>query len=174
MTIDKKFNSFLITIPTYSRFLDVGGPSQKFLQKIINIYNTPDYYALNVSTKRGAKDVRNFIQGSVCDIPIKEGFFDVVFSFNVFEHINEPWRAAEECVRVTKKGGLLIHNTTFSWRHHDPPDYYRYSHQGLAYLFERTNKVERIISEMGEFKKRKQREKWDELWKTIYIGRKKY
>ncbi len=177
MTIDNRFKQYLRTevckLAKRPKLLDVGGPSFKLLRKV-GIYKTIDWYCLNTSRSRmkSRKYLRIFVKASACDIPFQKGYFDVTFSHNVFEHINEPWRAAEECIRVTREGGLLIHSTNFSWIHHDPPDYYRYSHEGLAYLFERTNRVERIISEIGKHRKGKiNTKRWGEYWKTVYIGR---
>ena len=41
----------------------------------------------------------------------------------------------------------MITIAPFAWRYHPVPvDYFRYSHDGLSFLFERTNKIERVIS----------------------------
>ena len=117
--------------------------------------------------------------------------YDIVCSQSLFEHIREPWLAAEECTRITKKGGLNIHATLFSWRYHPcPVDCYRYTHTGLSYLFERTGEIETLsatycipnrrlpggrghpgknedavpIDSMGG---------WLEQWKIIFIGKRK-
>ena len=62
------------------------------------------------------------IYGDICDCPqIPDESYDIVFSTSVFEHIKEPWKAAKECVRITKKGGINVHLTLFSWRYHPVP-----------------------------------------------------
>jgi SAM-dependent methyltransferase len=115
---------------------------------------------------------------------------DVVFSNNVFEHLKEPWKAAENCVRITKPGGLLIHFAPFSWRYHPVPvDYFRFSHQGLSSLFLRTGLVEQIESGYDISCRRQDRRGgklinnldtppidelggWRENWMTVFVGRK--
>jgi SAM-dependent methyltransferase len=41
-------------------------------------------------------------------LPIADQSVDVCFSSNVLEHIPAPWRLADELVRVTKYGGLVV------------------------------------------------------------------
>ena len=49
-----------------------------------------------------------FVAGNVCDrLPIKPGSFDLVISYNAFEHIAEPQTALNELVRLCKKGGII-------------------------------------------------------------------
>lgn len=79
-----------------------------------------------------------------------------IFSNNVFEHIMEPWAAAAECVRILKKNGITIHIAPFSWRYHPVPvDYFRYSHDGLKHLFERTGEIETLLSAYDISERRK-------------------
>lgn len=41
------------------------------------------------------------------DLPYKDNLFDVVVSYNAFEHIPDPVRALQEAFRVVRKGGLI-------------------------------------------------------------------
>lgn len=41
-------------------------------------------------------------------LPIADGSVDVCFSSNVVEHVPAPWRFADELVRVTRPGGLVV------------------------------------------------------------------
>ena len=47
------------------------------------------------------------IQGSALELPFRSGSADVCFSSNVLEHVPEPWRMADEMVRVTRPGGVI-------------------------------------------------------------------
>ncbi len=40
---------------------------------------------------------------------------DICFSSNVAEHVSEPWAMADEMVRVTKPGGLIVLSYTLWW-----------------------------------------------------------
>ncbi|WP_121252685.1 class I SAM-dependent methyltransferase [Nocardioides ferulae] len=46
--------------------------------------------------------------GSGMQLPFRDGAVDVCYSSNVLEHVPDPWRMAEEMVRVTKPGGLVF------------------------------------------------------------------
>ncbi len=46
--------------------------------------------------------------GSGMQLPFADGAFDVVYSSNVLEHVPEPWRMADEMVRVARPGGLVF------------------------------------------------------------------
>jgi SAM-dependent methyltransferase len=41
-------------------------------------------------------------------LPFRDGVVDVCYSSNVLEHVPDPWRMADEMVRVTKSGGLVF------------------------------------------------------------------
>lgn len=43
-----------------------------------------------------------------CSLPYESGFFDVVTSFDVFEHIKDDSKAVSEAYRVLKDGGFLF------------------------------------------------------------------
>ncbi|GII75327.1 SAM-dependent methyltransferase [Sphaerisporangium rufum] len=47
------------------------------------------------------------VLGSALAIPLRDGAVDVCFSSNVLEHVPDPWRMAEEMVRVTRPGGIV-------------------------------------------------------------------
>ena len=40
-------------------------------------------------------------------LPVADATVDVCFSSNVLEHVPDPWRMADEMVRVTRAGGLV-------------------------------------------------------------------
>ncbi|MGH1334574.1 MAG: class I SAM-dependent methyltransferase [Aureispira sp.] len=44
------------------------------------------------------------------NLPYEEGFFDIVVSFDVFEHIEDDEKAVNEVHRVLKKGGSLVYS----------------------------------------------------------------
>ena len=41
-------------------------------------------------------------------LPVRDASIDVCFSSNLVEHVPAPWRFAEELVRVTRPGGLVV------------------------------------------------------------------
>lgn len=160
-------------------FLDVGarrGERSHFARGF-------DYFGLDL-----APAAANIVQGDICDCPdIADASYDVVFSLDVFEHLERPWDAAAECVRIVKPGGLLIHRTLFAYRYHPSPiDYWRFSAQALEYLFTRAGDVEtrskgyELLHRRADRRGSGDRDRppidylggFRENWRVLYIGRK--
>lgn len=51
---------------------------------------------------------RGTVVGSGMELPLRDGAVDVCYSSNVLEHVPDPWRMAEEMVRVTRPGGTVF------------------------------------------------------------------
>lgn len=69
-------------------------------------------------------------------LPFKNDTFDGVISLAVLEHVKNPFRCAEEIIRVLKPGGTLIAAVPFLQPYHGYPDhYYNMTGKGLANLF---------------------------------------
>ena len=70
-------------------------------------------------------------------LPFRDDSFDAVFSFNVLEHVRDPFACAAELARVLKPGGELYCVVPFLQPLHGfPHHYYNMTHQGLRNLFE--------------------------------------
>lgn len=68
------------------------------------------------------------------DVPVGDGTFDVVTSFQVLEHVPDPQRYLLEAHRVLKPGGRIILTTHGLWPYHPTPtDYRRWTREGLEY-----------------------------------------
>ncbi|MFZ2530677.1 MAG: class I SAM-dependent methyltransferase [Rhodococcus sp. (in: high G+C Gram-positive bacteria)] len=55
------------------------------------------------------------IRGSGLALPVRTGSVDVCFSSNVAEHVSQPWVMADEMLRVTRPGGLMVLSYTLWW-----------------------------------------------------------
>ncbi len=55
------------------------------------------------------------VLGSGMRLPFRDGCVDVCYSSNVLEHVPEPWRMAEEMLRVTRPGGVVFLSYTVWW-----------------------------------------------------------
>jgi SAM-dependent methyltransferase len=76
------------------------------------------------------------LQGSVEDLPVEDGTFDVVLCNQVLEHCFDPALAVTELGRVTAPGGRVLASTHGVMPYHpSPTDYWRWTHAGLAKLF---------------------------------------
>lgn len=161
------------------KFLDVGARDGTKADMAAGF----DYHAIDIRPRSSG-----VLAGDICSCPhVPDDSFDVVFSLDVFEHVQRPWDAAKECIRITKPGGLLIHRTLFAYRYHPiPNDYWRFSSQGLEYLFTSAGPATTVLKGYDIRTRRKDHRGYNlltkppidwlggfrENWKVLWIGRK--
>jgi SAM-dependent methyltransferase len=74
--------------------------------------------------------------GTVEDLPVETGTFDVVLCNQVLEHCSDPAQAVRELRRVTAAGGRVLASTHGVQVYHPAPDdLWRWTHAGLERLF---------------------------------------
>lgn len=94
----------------------------------------------------GLKDVKltqaNYPDYNILALPFPDASFDFVLSDQVFEHIEgDPQQATDECLRVLRPGGLMVHTTCFMIPYHGPGDYWRYTPEGLRFLCRKASRI---------------------------------
>lgn len=76
--------------------------------------------------------------------PLASNQFDVVISGSTMEHVTRIWDWVPELVRVLKPGGFLAIHTHWSFMEHRyPVDCWRIMPDGMRYLFDMTEQLER-------------------------------
>tara|TARA_R110002167_G_scaffold97365_1_gene257064 strand:- start:272 stop:928 length:657 start_codon:yes stop_codon:yes gene_type:complete len=142
-----------VTVPEYNKFvlssigsleseknvLDIGGGRGKNFKT-----GEANYYVLDISKHNDS----SFIQGDItsCDLNL-DIKFNVIVTKDTFEHILNPWDATQNILNLLVEGGLFFCSVPFNWRFHPSPyDAYRYTHQGLKYLFERNGGLQEVDS----------------------------
>ena len=99
--------------------LDVGGGPGYFRSAFEGAGAT--YLALDadVGELAGLGAISNqTVIGSGMQLPFGTGSLDVCYSSNVLEHVPDPWRMAQEMVRVTRSGGTVFISYTVWWGPH--------------------------------------------------------
>ncbi|WP_201931462.1 class I SAM-dependent methyltransferase [Nocardioides donggukensis] len=94
---------------TGARMLDVGGGPGYFRNAFTEAGAT--YFALDadVGELSGAGEIAaGTVIGSGMQLPFADSSLDVCYSSNVLEHVADPWRMAEEMLRVTRPGGTAF------------------------------------------------------------------
>lgn len=90
--------------------LDVGGGPGYFADAFRALGAT--YVGLDADAGELSLHGRNVAEGTVLGsgmaLPFRTGAVDVTYSSNVLEHVPEPERMADEMVRVTRPGGLVL------------------------------------------------------------------
>ncbi len=78
------------------------------------------------------------VVGSADNIPLPDESFDSVVCTQVFEHLENPQKSAEEIYRVLRKGGyVLLTVPQMNELHEEPYDFFRYTKFGLKSMFEK-------------------------------------
>ena len=82
------------------------------------------------------------VLGDGTALPFLTAAFDVAYSSNVAEHVAEPWRMADEMVRVTRPGGLVFLSYTLwygPWGGHETSPWHYLGGARAADRYERTH-----------------------------------
>lgn len=115
-----------------SLILDIGSGNSQYggvLESSNRLYRL-DYPQTN-QRYRGSPDV----YADACNLPFKTGSLDIVFLFEVLEHLVADDQALREIHRVLKSGGKIYASVPFVYPVHDAPhDYRRYTIHGLRLL----------------------------------------
>jgi SAM-dependent methyltransferase len=139
------------SLPLFSgRVLDYGCGKMPYKNFLLEHAGVTEYIGLDIET---ALDYDNTQPDVVWDgivMPFPDGFFDVVFATEVFEHIHVLDHALLEIHRVLKQGGMLFFTIPYVWPLHEVPnDEYRYTPFALEKSFKQAAFSEITIKPTG-------------------------
>ncbi len=88
-------------------------------------------------------DIQNNTSGTIDNIievdnplPFDDNSFEVIFLFDVLEHVKYDMKFLFECNRILKSNGIMVISVPFMYRFHEiPHDYRRYTPSGLEVIF---------------------------------------
>ncbi|MCP8882618.1 class I SAM-dependent methyltransferase [Devosia sp. XJ19-1] len=86
----------------------------------------------------GPFDHPRHIHGDLMDLPNSMPDYDLVLAMSVIEHIDKPWLAAPNIVRLVRPGGFLYVAMPFFYPVHEGPyygDHWRATPSGIGHLF---------------------------------------
>ena len=107
--------------------MDVGSKDVRYR----HLVPATEYLTLDIRPDSGAD-----IVGDLHDVPWESDSLDTVIATEVLEHCYDPSRAVGEIHRLLRPGGVCVLSTRFLHPYHaDPHDYFRFTNEGLAYLF---------------------------------------
>jgi len=70
------------------------------------------------------------------DTGLPDGAVDIILCGQVLEHCRNPFLLAQEIIRITRKGGILLIVAPFRWDEHKfPIDCWRFLPDGMKLLF---------------------------------------
>ncbi|MCB0331582.1 MAG: methyltransferase domain-containing protein [Bdellovibrionales bacterium] len=105
-----------------------------------------EHYAKFAASQIQTLDIEQYddypdIRGDICNpSALLHDSFDGVICLAVLEHVYDPKGAVEAIHSLLRKGGICFAYLPFLYRYHAPgdlkfQDYYRFSRDGIAYLF---------------------------------------
>lgn len=109
--LPKKKGLKLLKFDLYNEATTTSGTTEWLLKRDYDVYGvdiSSEVVKLAKKRMKNRMDIDKFVVGDVRDLPFKNNFFDVVFSFGTIEHIKEQTKACCEAFRVLKPGGLFI------------------------------------------------------------------
>lgn len=135
----KKFGHYIT-----GKTLDIGAGDFSRYKKF---FKTDEYLKMDINNADNLD-----IVGSADNIPLADNFCDSVVSTQVFEHLKNPFKAADEIFRILKPGGICL-LTIPQWNelHEEPNDYYRYTKFGIMEIFETRGFETMVIDRRGGF-----------------------
>ncbi|APT93383.1 SAM-dependent methyltransferase [Corynebacterium phocae] len=92
-----------------ARVLDVGGGPGYFAAAFAA--RGADYFGVEPDASEmtaAGITLAGAVRGDGTALPFATGTFDITYSSNVVEHVARPWDMAQEMLRVTRPGGLVI------------------------------------------------------------------
>ena len=107
------------------------------------------YYAVGFHFRRQG-ELRPDIDADFQHLPLRTGSVGGAVAIEVFEHLPEPWRAADELHRVLKSGASAMVTVPFITGYHGLTstggygDYFRYTEDGLRSIFAKFDRVDII------------------------------
>lgn len=128
----KKFLTELLTkIPEPKKVLDVG--SRDINGHLRDMFHPDSYTGLDMLEGQNVDVIANGHK-----MPFENQIFDLVISFDTFEHDDEFWLTLKEMKRVLKKGGYMVIGVPSRRcpEHDHPHDYWRFMPQSVSLMFE--------------------------------------
>jgi ubiquinone/menaquinone biosynthesis C-methylase UbiE len=109
------------------KILDIGAGEIPF---------SPFYKDLSVTTcdiQNNSTNTIDYIIGNDGSLPFQDSSYDVIFLFDVLEHVKNDVLFVTECSRILTYGGSIIATVPFMYRFHEIPyDFRRYTPSGLT------------------------------------------
>ncbi len=90
-------------------------------------------------TSRARPD-RASVVGDARRLPVPDGAFDIAFSSNLLEHVDDPWGVSRELARAVRPGGLLVLSYTIwlgPWGGHETSPWHYVGGDYAARRYER-------------------------------------
>lgn len=130
-------------INTCEKILDFGNSSRSLSELLSNDLKNKEKISVDIN-----KSYNPDVVADICDLNMFEDeSIDGIICAAILEHVYNPFKAVSELFRVLKPGGKMFVYVPWLWKYHAPStgeysDYFRYSCDGVRYLFKDFSHVE--------------------------------
>ncbi len=116
-------------------------------QKPYEIFvNNHKYIGIDINENNDKAD----IYADITCVPIEDNVADIVTSFYVLEHVENPQKVIDEKYRVLKNGGELFMLVPLYWEEHEQPyDFFRFTRFGIEKMMQNAGFENIEISEVN-------------------------
>ena len=121
------------------KILDIGKSSREWY----SFFEEEQILTLDINKYEDYPDIID----DICNLKkVKPESFDGIICHAILEHVYSPESAMKNIYTILKKNGVVFSFLPFLWRYHAPndlsyQDFYRFSRDGIAYLFRDFDKV---------------------------------
>lgn len=143
------FEHYLRQLSKEKLILDIGGgaPFQKDMEPYREWFKECQYLTVDQACYNPS------VVANIHELPFEDEYADAALCKAVLEHVYNPIKVVDEIYRVLKKNGKLLVWLPFLYSYHGAKqykDYYRYTRDGVEYLFRNFKNVE-IAHSKGYF-----------------------
>jgi uncharacterized protein YbaR (Trm112 family)/SAM-dependent methyltransferase len=137
-----------VPVTTYQHELNVRPGYDPWIHRVVMQSLQADACVLDIGAGNLTLDLPNVIRmdvtltpyvdvvGDAHALPFLPEAFDFIFSLAVFEHLRQPFIAAQEIFAALRNGGYAYHECNFVFAYHGyPHHYFNASEQGLEQVF---------------------------------------
>ena len=94
-------------VPPKGRILDWGAGDGM----LVKLLEKAGFEGYGIDTYSSASNQKNLVSATIEHAPFKEGSFDAVTCFHVFEHLYRPVSSMKKAFQLLKPGGILVVET---------------------------------------------------------------
>lgn len=119
-------------------FLEIGSKDYGSTQDMRSIFSSRGtYIGIDLEAGIGVDITMDMTEDfQVIDSALNRTRFGTIFCLSVLEHCSNPFKMAENIVKLLKSNGKLVVSVPFSWKIHAyPNDYWRFTPEGVKLLF---------------------------------------
>ena len=149
VSIEDAVSAFAASLTDGARVLDAGAGEMRHSRH----FERQRYVGVDLGVGDTAWDYGKL--DAIADLtrlPFPSDTFDACINIVTLEHVRDPLAALKEIERTLALNGCVLIIVPHEWEvHQSPHDYFRYTRNGMAYLFEAAGFGESSISAVGGY-----------------------